>query len=104
MVFVHFPNILQSYHKDDIFNADETGLYFRGLPDKGHCVKGGELLGGKKAKERITALLCANMSGTEKRRLFIIGKRRLRPSPGLLDAAPELLVLVLEVLQLESMA
>ncbi|XP_070550158.1 tigger transposable element-derived protein 4-like [Ptychodera flava] len=70
------PAILQAYNKDDIFNADETGLYYRGLPDKGHCLKGDELVGGKKAMERITTLVCANMSGTEKRPLFIIGKSR----------------------------
>ena len=70
------PAILQAYNRDDIFNADETGLYYRGLPDRGHCIRGDELLGGKKAMERITTLVCANMSGTEKRPLFIIGKSR----------------------------
>ena len=55
------PGILRSFKEEDIFNADETGLYFRCYPDRGHCAKGSGLAGGKKAKERITALLCANV-------------------------------------------
>ena len=62
--------------KNDIFNADETALYYRGLPDKGHCEKGFNLTGGKKAMNRITALLCSNMLGTEKRPLLVIGKSK----------------------------
>ena len=44
------PEIVESFREDDIFNADETALYYRGLPDKGHCEKGFELTGGKKAQ------------------------------------------------------
>ena len=33
------PEILSAYDAEDIFNADETGLYYHGLPDRGHCVK-----------------------------------------------------------------
>ena len=30
------PAILQSYAPKDVYNADETGLVFRGLPGRGH--------------------------------------------------------------------
>ena len=40
------PQILGTFSEDDIYNADETGLYFRGYPDRGHCIKGTELAGG----------------------------------------------------------
>ena len=42
------PEILESFSEDDIFNADETALYYCGLPDKGHCEKGFDLTGGRK--------------------------------------------------------
>ena len=70
------PEILESFSEDDVFNADETALYYRRFPDKGNCEKGFDLTGGKKAMDRITALLCTNMSGTEKRPLLVIGKSK----------------------------
>ena len=59
--------ILKQYKADDIFNADETGLYWSLLPDKTHAVAGETCTGGKKSKDRVTLLVCANMTGTEKR-------------------------------------
>ena len=58
--------LLDRYNLNDIFNADETGLFWRLLPDKTHAVRGETCSGGKKSKERITLLVCANMSGTDK--------------------------------------
>ena len=66
--------ILQQYKADDIFNADETGLYWRLLPDKTHAVAGETCTVGKKSKDRVILLVCANMTGTEKRPLLTIGK------------------------------
>ena len=66
--------VLQCYNHSDIFNADETGLFWRLLPDKTHAATGETCTGGKKSKERITLLICANMDGTEKRPLLAIGK------------------------------
>ena len=68
------PEVLQKFHSDDIFNADETGLYYHGIPDKGFCLKGQDLLGGKKALDRKTVLLCSSMSGSEKLPPLVIGK------------------------------
>lgn len=81
-------SITANFSANDIFNADETGLYFRGYPEKGHCVKGSSLSGGKKAKDRITVLLCANMSGTEKYPLLVVGKSK---RPRCFPADPKLL-------------
>ena len=44
--------ILKSYKPEDIFNCDETGLYWRLLPEKTHSVVGDTCTGGKKSKER----------------------------------------------------
>ena len=68
--------LLEQYDPNDIFNADETGLFWRLLPDKTHAVRGETCTGGKKSKERITLLVCANMTGTEKRPLLTIGKSK----------------------------
>lgn len=66
--------ILDRYSPDDIYNADETGMFYRLLPDKTLEFKAVECHGGKKRKERLTALVCANMSGNDKLPLLIIGK------------------------------
>ena len=66
--------LLQEYSPWDIDNADETGIYFRAVPDGSPCFSTDKLSGRKKAKERITVLVCANMDGSDKRPLLIIGK------------------------------
>ena len=49
------------YASQDVFNADETRLFWRLLPDKTFSFKGDQCHGGKKSKERILLLVCANM-------------------------------------------
>jgi transposase-like protein len=41
------PTIIKDYHPRDVFNADETGLYFRALPSKTFSLKGSKCSGGK---------------------------------------------------------
>ena len=57
---------LQRYKAEDVFNADETSIYWRLLPDKTHAIAGKTCSGEKQSKERITVLVCANMTGSEK--------------------------------------
>ena len=42
------PEIVQGYEKDDIWNMDETGLFWRALSDKGFGQKSKQCKGGKK--------------------------------------------------------
>ncbi|KAL4101085.1 hypothetical protein QTP88_021105 [Uroleucon formosanum] len=49
--------ILNDFSPDNIFNADETGLYYRATPDGSLCFKKNVLSGSKKAMDRITVLL-----------------------------------------------
>lgn len=65
--------LIADYSPDDIFNADETGLFFQLLPQHMLAAKGDHCRGGKKAKQRLTALFCCNASGTEKTRPLIVG-------------------------------
>ena len=67
------PEIVKGYGLKDIWNADETGLFWRALPDKSLSVKKGRCKGGKYAKQRITVLLIANALG-EKEPPIIIGR------------------------------
>lgn len=67
------PGMLMGYKPENIFNADESGLYFRALPDRTLTLKGEKCVGGKLSKERLTILLCANMIG-DKERPLVIGK------------------------------
>lgn len=67
-------DIINGYTADNIFNADETGLFYKCLPDKTFTFKNSDCQGGKMSKDRTTILLCANMSGTEKLPLLFIGK------------------------------
>ena len=58
----------------NIFNAEESGLFYKLLPNRSLVLKGDACHGGKNSKERITILPCANMTGTEKWPLLAIGK------------------------------
>jgi hypothetical protein len=46
---------------DDVFNNDETGLFFRQLPKR--TIRKGRVRGLKLAKDRITVLACCNLTG-----------------------------------------
>ncbi|XP_043469542.1 tigger transposable element-derived protein 4-like [Leptopilina heterotoma] len=70
------PNLLTEYDPEDIYNADETGLFFKCLPNKTFAFQGEKCHGGKQSKERITILQCANMTGTNKLPLLVIGKSK----------------------------
>lgn len=67
---------LMSYRPEDLYNCDETGLFYRLLPSRTLSVKGAKCHGGAASKERITILLCTNMSGTHKLTPLVIGKSR----------------------------
>lgn len=67
------------YHEDDIYNAEEVGLFYDLTPDTIHKHKEQKCLKGELHDKRLTVFLCANMSGTDKRKLLIIGSST-RPS------------------------
>jgi hypothetical protein len=67
------PKLLQKVCAD-IYSGDETGLFYRATPDGSLCYEHVKLLGSKKAMDRITVLCCSNMSGTDKKKLLVIGK------------------------------
>ena len=70
----NISEILDAYEPCDIYNADETGLFWKCLPDRTLAPKGSQIQGLKAPKDRITVLVAANMDGSDKRPLLTIGK------------------------------
>ena len=66
--------LLEHYKPEDIFNTDETALFWLVTAGKTLTFKHDPCRGIKHSKSRVTILPCANMTGTEKRRLLVIGK------------------------------
>lgn len=71
-----WPALCEGYKPEEIFNADETGLFFNLTPDKTLKFKGEQCKGGKMSKTRITVLVTANMTGSRKEKLLVIGKAK----------------------------
>ena len=59
-------DILQRYDACNIYNADETGLFWKLLPDNSLGFLGRTYHGKKQPKERITLLVGANMDDSDK--------------------------------------
>ena len=54
------PDIIKDYDLKNIYNMDETGVFYRALPDKSLSVRGQACSGGKKSKDRLTVFLYVN--------------------------------------------
>ena len=71
----HLPTLLSKYKLEDIFNADEFGLCFEGLPNKTLELKGEKCSGGKHSKARLTGRWVVSDTG-KKLPLPVIGKSK----------------------------
>ena len=69
------PPILSKYNLNQIYNADEYGLFYCAQPNKSLQLKNKNCVGGKHSKLRLTALTAANAVG-EILPLFVIGKSK----------------------------
>ena len=72
-----WPDLPARYAEEDNWNADESGIYFRALPDGTLTFKDDVSKGGKRSKERVTVLFTCSITG-EKRKMFVIGKSKIR--------------------------
>jgi hypothetical protein len=67
----------EGYSQDSVYNADESGLFWKALPRKSlvscqeHAARGFKV-----SKERVTIMTCANAAGTHKLPLLLIGKSK----------------------------
>ena len=51
------PTIISNYRLEDIYIADEFGLFYQALPDKTLHLKSEKCVGGKHSKTRLTVLV-----------------------------------------------
>ena len=58
----HLPEIVQGYEKDNIWNVDETGLFWHALPEQGF---------GQKSKQRLTIAFFVSASGKKEKPVVI---------------------------------
>ncbi len=65
------PLLLRDVSQHDQYNMDETGVNFRTLPKESLATVAGK--GYVASKDRLTAVLCVNATGTHKLNLMIIG-------------------------------
>ena len=73
---------LAGYESHDIYNGDETALFYKSLPHRTYCLDGEKPAGFAKCKDRLTLLLITNMDGSDHRKLSVIGKSQ---KPSLLE-------------------
>lgn len=60
------------YNEEDIYNMDETGLFWRMTPSRGLSIQ--PRAGLKKDKSRISLVICTNATGSDKLPIWCIGK------------------------------
>ena len=65
------PELLHDFASRDIWNLDETGCFWKALPDYGFARKGSQCRGGKKAKQRVTVALITNADGDKEAAVII---------------------------------
>lgn len=65
--------LLKKFDKSDIYNADETGLFYEILQSTTYNEKGASNKTKRNSKKRVTLLLCTNMTGDFKMTPYLIG-------------------------------
>lgn len=64
--------IVNQYSPADCYNCDETGLFYKLLPDRSLATQ--QIPGQTRIKARLTAHFCTNADGSDKLPLWVIGK------------------------------
>jgi hypothetical protein len=67
-------DLCKQYRDKDIFNMDETGLFWKLQPDRTLATEAQS--GGKKSKDRVTLAFTTNADGSEKMQFWMIGKSK----------------------------
>ncbi|XP_046395541.1 tigger transposable element-derived protein 4-like [Ischnura elegans] len=67
-------SIIESFAPRDRYNMDETGLFWKALPDRTMHHKGKKCHGAQRSKERLTVVLTTNQDGSDKLKPVVIGK------------------------------
>ncbi|EPY51118.1 hypothetical protein SPOG_05336 [Schizosaccharomyces cryophilus OY26] len=68
---VRIQDVASFFSKENIFNMDETGLFWKLLPNQAPSIE--ETGRAKRYKAKISIIMCANANGSEKLPLWVIG-------------------------------
>ena len=68
--------LLQEYEPNDIYNANETTLFYKALANRTYAFSAETVRGSKylNSKDRLSLMLCTNMAGTDELLPLIICK------------------------------
>ena len=67
--------VAAKYAPADIYNCDETALFWKCIPERTlERIGSSTLQGRKQPKDRVTVLLCCNLTGSDMRKPLVIGK------------------------------
>ena len=77
------PELLRGFSREDIWNLDETGCFWKALPDRGFGQKGKRCKGGKKSKQRVTVAFIINAAGGKETPIVIGASENPRCFKGL---------------------
>ena len=64
----HMKEKIEKYGVENVYNADETGIFYKRMPTKTLCTQTRKGL--KNFKDRVTVFLCANITGNDKLKPF----------------------------------
>ena len=67
---------LETYSPSDIYNGNETALFYKCLPHRTYCNTGQEPADSVKCKDSPTLLIITNMDESDHRKLSVIGKAK----------------------------
>lgn len=73
---INLEIFLKDYEPYNVFNADETALFYKCLPEKTVAFRNEKYHGRKHSKARVIILLATNILRTEKLKSLIIGKSK----------------------------
>lgn len=79
------PTLMSVFKPEEIYNADETGLFYKCLPNKTLEFRNKPCYSGKQSKERLTVLLVSNITGSDKRVPLVIEESK---KPGGVKSLP----------------
>ena len=80
------PELLQGYEAKDVWNLDETGCFWKALPEKGFGQKKKECKGGKKSKQRLTIAFITNAAGGKEAPIVIWKSKKPRCFSGVIKS------------------
>ena len=72
---ISLPTLLSQYKLEDIYNADEFGLFYQCMPENSMHLKSESFIGGKHSKVRLTGMPVAS-AAREKLSIFVNGKSK----------------------------